>query len=116
MTPEQISIAIAAIGALTVVYGVFRTVRRIVHFFDALETAAAEMTQAVNAVNHHLTENGGRVARPLTEEQAKKATVMDLLFDIRVYLHSLAQGQKDHERAADKRAEQIIQGVREATQ
>lgn len=94
-------------------YGVFRTVRRVIHFFDALEAAASEMTQAVRAVNHHLTENGGRTERPLTEEQAKNATLMDLLLDMRALLHNLTLGQGKHDKAADARVDRIIDGVRQ---
>jgi hypothetical protein len=111
LTPEQIALALTALGILTAGYGAFRTIRRVVHFFDALEEAATEMTQAVHAVNHHLSPNGGRLERPLSEESARGATVMDLLLDMRALLHNLRTDERKHDAGAEARVERIIKGV-----
>lgn len=114
--PEQVRLALLVLGALTAAYGAFRTIRRVVHFFDAIEHAASDLTQAIRAVNHHLTENGGRLEKPLTNEEAKSATLMDLLLDIRASLHNLTTGQGKHDKAAEARVDRIIEGVKAAHQ
>lgn len=85
MTPDQLEYMLLVVGLVTFAYGAFRTIRRVVHFFDALESAATDLT-----------------------------TLPTLVVDIKNSLHEINAIQARHEKNAERRVEKIVDGVREA--
>lgn len=113
MTPEAFPYVLLIIGVLTTAYGVFRIVRRVVHFFDALEDAAYNHNVAIALIIKEFSVNGGRIEAPIVDDlTARKATSKDLLLDMRALLHKLSAGQARHDKGADERVDRIIAGVK----
>lgn len=112
MTTES-AIAVLAVGVLVAIYGIFRTLRRIVHFFDAVEVAAANHNLAMALIIHEFSSDADRVEEPITDlPSAKKATIKGLQLDMRASLHAIRCGQQHHDAEANARADRIIAAVK----
>ena len=114
MTPDEVYYVLVVLGAVTAAYAMWRMVRRTVHIFDAVETAANNLTVAVDIIIQQFSSNGGRLTQPLTEESVRKANVMDLLLDLRSLLGSLQRTTTAHDRAADIRANNLIEAFKKS--
>lgn len=107
--PDQgtILLVLSIIGGLTAAYAMWRTLRKIVHTFDAVEKAASRTTIAVEVILHQFSQNGGRLEQPLAEESVGRASVMDLLLDMRAYLRRSVASAIEHDRNAAERTEEL---------
>lgn len=115
MIPELYPYGLLIIGVLTTAYGMFRVIRRVVHFFDALENAADNHNLAIQLIIKEFSANGGMLFEPIVDDAtARKATSKDLLLDMRSLLNRLSTGQAKHDRAAEARVDRIIEGVKQA--
>ena len=114
ITPIDLYLVLYAVGVLTVGYGAWRMVRRVVHLFDSIEVAAARTTQAVDLIIHEFATNGGRNTLHLeTDEQAQRATLKDLLLDLRSLLHQGNRVLSRHDDLVASRVQAIINAVKE---
>ena len=113
MPQEQaVVLAIKILFGAAALYGGYRTVRRVVHFFDAFETMVANTSVAVDLVIHEFAANGGRVEHPIVSEtDAMKATIKDLMLDTRTLLHGIANNQHSHATDAEARTARLMNEI-----
>ena len=86
---EGLLLFLVGLGALTAAWGMWRTARRFVHFFDSMERFADRVDVAVGLIITEFRPNGGRLEQPLHGEFVNQATIKDLLLDVRSSLRHL---------------------------
>ena len=113
MTAEQgLVVVTGALLVASALYGGYRAIRRIVHFFDAFEVLVSNTGIAVDLVIHEFKANGGRLERPITsEEAAQRATIKDLMLDTRALLTRQGAQVKALSERTDKQSEALLEAI-----
>lgn len=109
---DGLTLFLGSLGAGLALFTAWRTARRVVHVFDAMEKAATHVAQAAEIILHQFSENGGRIEQPLREEHVGKATIVDLLLDIRSALHRAGVAAREAESKAANRSDAFLEALK----